>query len=213
MTERLHDRSAPIQASGTASSDTHTWRSVFILTATAIGFGFSFVMLQQFVGSASPWLGFILMFYFLGLAKTAEPLFMLRLPGKIRDVRSWENDGVVYRYLAVSTFGRLLRETPLRYLNPTVYLVDGKPDLLKIYRQVASAEAIHFWAAVLFTPYIGFVWLTGHKREAMIFLLIQLLFNVYPVLHLRTVRGRMEGPLCKWLARHARTQASRDATA
>lgn len=61
-----------------------------------------------------------------------------------------------------------------------------------LYRQAASAEAIHFWAMVLFTPYMVFVWFQGQVLVAAVFLLIQILVNVYPILHLRTLRGRLD---------------------
>ena len=132
------------------------------------------------------------MFCFLGLAKVAEPLFTLRLPGVLRAIRPWEKEGVVYRGLGISIFGGLLRRTPLRHLNSAVYLAKQRSDLVTVYRLTESAEAAHFWAAVLFTPYIGFVWLSGHVKEAVILLLVQLLFNVYPILHLRVVRLRLD---------------------
>lgn len=166
-----------------------------MLAATAIGFGVSFVMLRRALGADSPWLGLMLMFCFLGLAKVAEPLFMLRLPGVLRAVRPWEKEGVVYRSLGVSIFGELLRRTPLRRLNPAVYLARRQSDLVTVHRLTESAEAAHFWAAVLFTPYIGFVWLSGHANETVIFLLVQLSFNIYPILHLRVVRWRLDRSL------------------
>ena len=149
-------------------------------------------MLRRALGADSPWLGLLLMFCFLGLAKVAEPLFMLRLPATLRAVRRWESDGAIYRALAVPAFGRLLRRTPLRHLNPAVYLAAGQPDLARVCRLAESAEAAHLWAAALLLPYIGFAWLSGQVREAAIFLLVQLLFNVYPILHLRTARARLD---------------------
>jgi Glycosyl-4,4'-diaponeurosporenoate acyltransferase len=99
----------------------------------------------------------------------------------------------MYHRLRVPPFGRLLRNTPLRYLNPAVYLSRKHPDPPKVYRQIEAAEAAHFWAALLFTPYIGYVWLRGnHLREAVVLLLFQIFFNVYPILHLRIVRGRLD---------------------
>jgi hypothetical protein len=167
-------------------------RSAIVLVATVIGFGVSFVMLERVIGASSPWLGLLLMFYFLGLAKVAEPLYKLRLPGFLRALRPWERDGAVYRRLGVMAFGKLLRETPLRILNRAVYLTHGPRDLTRVFRLTESAEAAHFWAAVLFTPYIGYVWSRGHARVAAVFLLVQLSFNVYPILHLRIVRGRLD---------------------
>jgi hypothetical protein len=43
------------------------------------------------------------MFYFMGLAKFAEPFFVLRVPGLIRDVRAWKATGIIYQRLGVQT--------------------------------------------------------------------------------------------------------------
>lgn len=172
---------------------TPTLRSAVVFCVTAVAFAVCFLMLRDVVGSESPWLGLLLMFYFMGLAKVGEPLFVLPIPGFIRDVRAWEVTGTVYRRLGVLRFGQWLREPPLRFLNASVYLASGHRDLRSLYRQAASAEATHFWAALLFTPYIAFVWAQGHRGVATLFLLVQVLFNVYPILHLRLLRGRLDG--------------------
>jgi hypothetical protein len=54
-----------------------------------------------------------------------------------------------------------------------------------------AAEAIHFWAAVLFTPYIVYIAARGLFAEAVLFVLIQVVFNLYPIFHLRLVRARL----------------------
>ena len=95
---------------------------LLILVAVILAFGVSFALLQRVIGIASPWLALLLMFYFLGLVKVAEPLFMLRVPRTLRPLSPWELRGKVNRMLAISAFGRLLRSTPLRYLNSAVYL-------------------------------------------------------------------------------------------
>ena len=169
-----------------------TLRSTITLVATAIGFGVCFFMLQNAIGPASPWLGLLLMFFFMGLAKIAQPLFMLRIPRTLRAVRAWEMSGPTYDRLAVHGFGKVLRNTPLRHLNSSVYLAGRQRDLGALYRQVESTEAIHFWAMVLFTPYIVFIWFQRQVGVATLFVLVQLLFNVYPILHLRTLRGRLD---------------------
>lgn len=166
--------------------------SAAALLATAIGFGVCFFMLQRVIGANSPWLGLLLMFYFMGLAKIGQPLFMLRLPRTLIQVRAWETNGPIYGWLGVYGFGKTLRDTLLRYCNTSVYLPRGRHDLETLYRQAASAEAIHFWAMVLFMPYIVFVLLQGQVGVVAVFLLIQILLNVYPILHLRTLRGRLD---------------------
>lgn len=169
-----------------------TLRSVIVLTATAVAFGVSFVMLRNAIGPKSPWLGLMLMFYFLGLANVAQPLFMLRMPNRLRAIRRWETSGRTYVRLGVHGFGKVLRNTPLRHLNASVYLAGGQRDPRALYRQVESAEAIHFWAGVLFTPYIVFALLQRRIAFATLFVLVQLLFNAYPIWHLRTLRGRLD---------------------
>jgi hypothetical protein len=160
------------------------------LIATALVFGVSFFMLQRVIGLDSPWLGLLSIFYFLALAKVAEPIGTLKMPGGLRAIRR-ERERRLYRKLLVPQFGKLLRDTPLRALNLAVYLRKGRPDLRELYRSVEAGEASHFWAAVLFTPYIAYVLLTGRPFVALVFVVVQVLFNVYPILHLRMVRDRL----------------------
>ncbi|GAB3094245.1 glycosyl-4,4'-diaponeurosporenoate acyltransferase CrtO family protein [Lysobacter terrae] len=166
-------------------------RSAVVFCVTAIVFAICFLMLGSVIGGDSPWLGLLLMFYFMGLAKVGEPLFVLRMPQFLREVRAWEATGTVYRRWGVERFGWVLRLPPLRFLNASVHLANGQRDLSSLYRHAASSEATHFWAALLFMPYIAFVWTQGRGGVAAFFLLIQVLFNVYPILHLRLLRGRL----------------------
>jgi hypothetical protein len=132
------------------------------------------------------------MFCFMGLAKVAEPLFKLRVPQALRRVARDPSIGGIDHWLGVRAFGALLRHTPLRHLNRSVHLADGERGLAEVIVQMKSAEAIHFWAAVLFTPYIAYVCWRGFIAVAASFVLVQVLFNIYPVLHLRLVRARLE---------------------
>ena len=178
-----------------------------MVVGTAIAFAISFKMLEQVLGIASPWLWLLLMFYFLGLAKVAEPLFVLRMPALLHGIRPEEHSGDIYLKLGVYSFGRFLRDTPLRYLNTSVYIAHAHRDLGKVCRQAESAEATHFWAAILFTPYITFLVVAGQPGIAGLFLLIQVLFNVYPILHLRAVRARLEPIRDRQHGRSTRTNA------
>jgi hypothetical protein len=131
------------------------------------------------------------MFYFMALAKSAEPLFVLRLPRALRGVDPGSPDARLYRCLGVRGFGDLLRNTPLRYLNNSVYRLGGRRSLSELLGKAESAEATHFWAAVLFTPYIVYIGSRGFVAEAALFVAVQIAFNVYPILHLRVVRARL----------------------
>lgn len=167
------------------------WRHLTKLAVIAIFLAACFFMLARVIGYGSPWLGLLLMFYFMALAKSAEPLFVLRMPRALRTVDPGLPDSRLYRCLGVRGFGDLLRNTPLRYLNNSVYRLGGRRSLSELLRKAESAEATHFWAAVLFTPYIVFVGSRGFMAEAALFVAVQIAFNVYPILHLRVVRARL----------------------
>ena len=167
------------------------WRDLAKLITVATLFAACFLALAGVIGASSPWLGLLLMFYFMGLAKVAEPLFTLRLPRTLRAVDLGLPRYRPYRWLGVHGFGDLLQNTPLRYLNNSVYRSSTRRSLAKLQRQVESAEATHFWAAVLFTPYIAYVLARGFFAEALLFIAVQIAFNIYPILHLRLVRARL----------------------
>lgn len=179
-----------------------TWRPLFALLATTIGLGLCFVMLMNVLGVSSPWLGLQTMFYLLALTKVAEPLFLLRMPARIRQIRPWEQTGRTYKLIGVPRFGQFLRTSPFRYLNASVYLTQNQisKDLQRISRQAEAAEASHFWVGLLFTPYIGYIALSGRVGESLVLLLVQIVFNVYPILHLRITRARLVRPLQRRLA-------------
>ena len=167
-------------------------RSAHLIVLFTLGVTFTIALAQfrRVFGIASPYFGLMVMLNFLGLVAFARPLFMLRLPSFLRKDRAWEATADIYKALYVPTFGAVLRRTPLRYLNPAVYLKRcPNPSLLQA--QIESAEAVHLLAAALLVPYQTYacargcwgavVWLTG----------VQIGFNLYPILHLRYTRARL----------------------
>ncbi len=176
----------------TSQNPSRAWRHLLALLAVLLVFGASIALLGPVIGPTSPWLALLLMFYFLAIAKVSEPLFVLRMPRAIYHLRHWEHEGAGLRRFGVLGFGRLLRNTPLRYLNSSVYLAKSDRDLSNLRHQAEAAEASHFWAAVLFIPCIALAASTGKWSFVVLFLLAELLVNVYPILHLRYLRGRLD---------------------
>jgi len=176
-----------------------------VLMATVLVFGASFALLGSVIGMNSPWLMLLLMFDLLGIAKVAEPLFRLKMPGPLHSVRRCERAGNAYRRLGVPEFGKLLRRSPLRYLNAGVYLAARHGDLDEVRVRAEGSEANHFWVAVLFTPYVLYAALEHQWQVAAWFTLAQVVVNVYPILHLRHVRER----LARTLARMDRRRSAR----
>jgi len=176
-------------------------RPWLVLMATVLVLGASFALLGSVIGMDSPWLMLLLMFDFLGIAKVAEPVFRLKMPRGLQPVRRGER---ATRRLGVLGFGRFLRRSPLRYLNSAVYLDARHGDLNEVRLHAEYAEACHFWAAVLFTPYVLYAVLHRQWIVAAWFTLAQVLVNVYPILHLRLVRERLTRTLAR-MARHQGT--------
>ena len=150
----------------------------------------SLTLLQKVVGFASPWFALVLMFDFLGVVALAQPLYLLKLPGFLRRQREWETDGRLYEALGVPTFGALLRRTPLRYLNPLVYLKQCRdPSVLQAH--IESAEAAHVLASLLLAPYIVYACVHVQWSALAWVMLVQTSFNFYPIMHLRWSRVRI----------------------
>ena len=169
----------------------NVWFGIGKAIVVAAFFGFCDVMWVRVVGIRSPWLGLFSMFYFMGIAKSAEPQLLFRMPSALRTVGPDLARRDRQDRWGIRRFGALLRNTPLRYLNSAVYRTGREQSFSALSRRLESAEAIHFWAAVLFTPYIVYILSRGLLAEAGLFVLIQLAFNLYPILHLRLVRARL----------------------
>jgi hypothetical protein len=152
----------------------------------------SLVAFGRTVGVDSLWFGLVASFSLLGLMDLAMPFIRIRLPSSLRNVRPWEERGGAYRSLGVPAFGAFLRGTPVRLLNRRVYLEAHPRDLERIRIQVENAEAAHFWGGMATLPYLGLAWIRGWWGNLAAVVLFNLVVNVYPILHLRSVRGRLE---------------------
>jgi hypothetical protein len=163
------------------------------LLGVAAGYVVAFVTWQRAMpfSVASPWFVFVAMVCFLGLAFVAQPLVMIMMPRPLRTIRAWEVEGGVYRALGVPAYGRLLRRTPLRIFNRDVYLHDGLRDTRSVSAELEAAEASHFWAALLVVPHMVLAGFRGAWGALFWVSLAQVVINVYPVLHLRLARHRL----------------------
>lgn len=166
--------------------------ALILLLAAIATFGFSLFMFQRAVGWKSPWFSLDVMCCFLGVVTIGRPLFRLEMPRWLRPVRTWELKSKLYPVLGVPVFGLLLRRTALRFLNPEVYLSQSPGDPDMVLARIESAEAAHLWAAVLLFPYIMYACAQNRWNVVFWFTLVQIVGNIFPILHLRWVRGRMK---------------------
>ena len=165
--------------------------------AFAVFMVFSIVSFARTVGVDSVWFGVVASFSLLGLMDLAMPFVRLRVPSSLRNIRPWEKRGGAYRVLGVSLFGAFLRGTPLRLLNRRVYLREHPTDFASVHIHLENAEAAHFWSGIATMGYLAFAWMRGGWSSVAALALFNLVVNLYPILHLRLVRGRLERALQK----------------
>jgi len=168
------------------------FRDLVVLLLVIAGFGVSLDLLRSAVGVMSPWFGAVVMLYVTGLSAVAGPLFLLRQPRFLREFRAWEKGGRIYRALGVPAFGALLRNTPLRHLNSKVYL-RGHAGVAAVLAQIEAAEAAHSLAAVVLIPWLVYALAQGRFLAAAGLLAVQVAYNLYPIMHLRSARVRLGG--------------------
>lgn len=115
-----------------------------------------------------------------------------RLPESYLRLRTWERDGTVYRRLGVPAFGELVRRTPLRTLSPDIYL-RGRPGRLETVAAFSrTAEVVHVWIFLLALPLVLYAVARAWWDAACWLLVINGLLNLYPTLHQRLIRSRIE---------------------
>lgn len=176
---------------------------MLVFVFAVAGFAVALNLFGRVVGLTSPWFALIVMLVFLGMVRFASPFYLLKLPRPLRRLRPRDISGKQSSGLRVAAFGQLLRRTPLRPLIPVVYMSQhpGEPDAVR--RRVESAEAAHWCDAVLVTLYIVYACNQKWWRVVACFFVLQAAGNVYPILHLRLVRGRLQRFLDKQAARQA----------
>jgi hypothetical protein len=167
-------------------------RDLIVLLVVAVVFGITLTLFHSAVGVTSPWFSLVVMLDFLGLVAFARPLFLLKMPPFLRQLRAWEVRGRIYKALGVPAFGALLRRTPLHYLNLQVYLSRNPDDPAHVHAQIEAAEAAHVWAAALIVPYMIYACVQNRWSVVAWFMVVQLVANVYPIMHLRWVRARLQ---------------------
>jgi len=115
-----------------------------------------------------------------------------RLPSRILRVTKAEMAILRQPWTGVRWFGMVLRRTPLRHLGGAVYLAQCADDSALVLRGIQEDEEIHGWSLLLGVPWLVFWLVRGLWWSVAASIAVQILWNIYPILHLRLTRGRME---------------------
>lgn len=180
---------------------TRRWIRLVLLALLYGAVGWAVVRLRL-VALDDPWFVMSAMVCALGLAFVAKAVVTLRVPRWWRQVRPREVNGAVYRVLRVRAFGTLLRTTPLRFLNLDVYARPRENLPQALLSELEAAEASHLWAGMLVAPYMGVLVARGAWGTLATVTLVQIVGNLYPILHLRLARHRVTRVSQRWRASH-----------
>jgi|GEM_PF-648877 len=182
--------------------------SIAALILVTIAFAISLSLFQRITPVTSPAFVFIAMFAFMGWVAFARPLFVLPLPPPFRRLYNWESDGTIYRKTGSIWFGHILRTTHLRYLQPLVYLNQKSLTPPEVCRQIEGAEAVHWWAIAITLPYLVDATRLGQFQIVALFLIAHVGLHIYPMMHLRYVRTRLQRHFKKKATRSVRSSIS-----
>ncbi|MCU0787862.1 MAG: hypothetical protein MUC91_06675 [Verrucomicrobia bacterium] len=127
-----------------------------------------------------------------GWVSVLHSVVPLPLPRSMLRVRMGEFAFLRARWSGVRTFGALLRNTPLRRLGGQVFLAGANRDATAVLRGLHSAEVVHIWAFLLCCPWFVLWGVRGQWACLVSGFAVNVLINVYPVLHLRYVTWRIE---------------------
>jgi hypothetical protein len=167
-------------------------RSIVLLALASIALVVTLASCAKAVGVRSPMFALAAVGGTLGFVVVTGTVLPWRLPRRLRPMFSWELAGELYRILGVTAFGALLRRPPLRYFNASVYLSGRARALETVQTDVIAAEGAHFWAFLLSLPLLGYLMLHRSWEGVVWILALSTVIHVYPSLHLRHTRARLQ---------------------
>jgi hypothetical protein len=118
------------------------------------------------------------------------------LPRRLYDLQNFEHDGRFYRRLGVRRIcffagmgegiQKLARVIDPQWKNPL-----GKLSPLERINWTRGAEGIHWGFLIGSAPLIALTFYLGHTTFGIVFCLINVLFNIYPIMLQRYTRAKL----------------------
>ena len=119
-----------------------------------------------------------------------------RLPTSYYEVRGWEAQGRLYRYVGVRFFRSCVLDGPIlsRWLRPAERRgsFPTRTQLIAWSDQRCATERQHCAAMLMSLPSIYIASRSGDRGLAMYLLLGNIVFNAYPIFLQRYTRGRLQ---------------------
>ena len=103
----------------------------------------------------------------------------------------WEKDGEVYDGKSLRAFRRLLRHSPLGWINPNFHRMNSRCDCERLLKEMNAAEGVHWLTCVLaIVVAISYV-VRDDAAYGYAMLLVRIPFDLYPIMLQRWNRGRL----------------------
>ena len=117
--------------------------------------------------------------------------FLQSLSPRVFAPASWEKDGDIYNGAGVQAFRWVLFHSPLGWINPNLHMSAGQADCDRLLKEMNTAEGVH-WLTCAASVALALWWLAG-DRDAYGYsmLLVNIPFNLYPIMLQRWNRGRV----------------------
>ncbi len=110
---------------------------------------------------------------------------------KLFSLAGWENDGKVYDQMRVGAFRRILRHSPLGWINPNLHLSAGRADCERLLKELSAAEGVHWLTFVASSILAIWCLADGYVVYGSVMLLVRIPFDLYPIMLQRRNRGRL----------------------
>jgi hypothetical protein len=123
----------------------------------------------------------------------------LSLPEKWLHLRPWESDGSIYCRLGIESYKKALLGSPFG-ANPFLKFHGRRSQLPELEQFTRTAEMGHLTLLVASTGVIAVASLNGYWRTALFLTVLNVPWNVYPVLLQRHTRSRLMRIRRRWLA-------------
>jgi len=103
----------------------------------------------------------------------------------------WEQEGEIYDRVGVQAFRRVLLNSPLGWINPNIHLSAGRSDSDRLLRELNGAEGVHWVLAAVSAALATWYFVDDRAAYGYSMLLVNIPFNVYPIILQRRNRGRV----------------------
>lgn len=123
-------------------------------------------------------------------AFASSSIFRNLSPGLFSLAR-WEQEGEIYDRWGIQAFRWILLHSPLGWINPNMHLSADQTDCDRLLREMNTAEGVHWLTCLVSVMLAIWFFVDDHAAHGYGMLLVNIPFNLYPIMLQRWNRGRV----------------------